>query len=133
MSKIEGLKKTLSECDSMIKGNDDLKIYMLKAKEKLSKEIAALEAETAAPRQWSMYLDDRGDLTNVASIYVWAGVGLKEHKPITVIEKKPVRVTKAMANQVSDYICSRIIGSSVDYTMRLLRIAGIDAVAADEP
>lgn len=98
----------------------------------LKKQIAALEAEASKPRELTAYLTPNNVLTTCR--YFQDAFTLHgENTPITVIEKKPVRVTKVMGNiaqEAQDAQCYNL--REPKGLVDVLNAIGIDAVVADE-
>ena len=148
MSRVDELKQKVSDAEARFRAQKDSKEAIKRRLRESKMPItlawadieaakaeltSALKAESEKPMRFEVWLDEHGAPIWVSNDKGNCGLFFHEYKnKIIAIEKKPIVVTQEMANQVSDYICSRVIGCSVDYTMRLLRIAGIEARAGDD-
>lgn len=126
MSKIEELKETLRHRESLIvAAQDSAKMSEAMAAD-LRKQIAALEAEAAGPQQWTMYLSWNGQL-----FPTYGNCPSGRTDKITVIEKKPMAITKAMAVKMSRQTTNGRVDIPAFWVLAFNAI-GIDAVEADE-
>lgn len=128
MSKIENVKAQIAALEAI--RNDENSSVRLTERliEKAHAKLAALEAEAAEPQQWNMLLLGNGELFQAGRIY-W---GNEPTRRITVIEKKPVRVTREMAEKIYEsLVIARNSWGPMTRALAALKAAGIDAIAAD--
>lgn len=129
MSKIEELKVQIETEKSAKQSYNEAHARRM---QKLKEELAALEAEQAKPLEFEINLDRDGQVQSIKGngFFVVNGLADSFFRSIKVIEKKPVRVTKVMAERMST---ATPFGRTdvAGFWVPALKAIGIDAIAAD--
>ena len=100
--------------------------------QRYEKEIASLKAESEKPREWHMFLSPAGCLVPMKYFMQSLGKGgMVECAPITVIEKKPIVVTREMAKKMAREAPDGRTDIP-EFWVPAFRAIGIEARAGDE-
>lgn len=139
MDDIEKLKNELLAAEAAERAAKTAAEKFVSSAADLRKKIAALEEEAAKPKQWNMYLTPNGYLSSSPCEFAWGArvrEGLRNNKPITVIEKKPIQVNAHIACVLSSHFGRQNDIRSKPWlycradVVRALKEAGIDAEVA---
>ena len=133
MSRIDELNESISQREDSLKYAREVIALREPQLVELRKELAALKAESEKPREFMVSLGKAGNvvvckgLVNELSHYAQ-----DIHEVIPVIEKKPIVVTREMADKFHREYNKFGVYIKSDILLNSLKAVGIEARAGDE-